>query len=573
MWADPSGFRYQPGMLYLGRSPKDGTDLGIRTKRHALTFAGSRSGKGVGVIIPNLLRWPQNALVIDPKGEAAAATAEHREKEFGHQVHVLSPFSIDTLKNLPERFFARFNPLDDIAATNMTAREDIRVLADGLVMRSDPRHTFWDSGTVDLLAGFMAHVADRAPPEYRTLGEVRRLLTMGDAQFTELVEEMALNHSFGNLPAAAAARYSRSGTDVKHFLGGAQDNTQWLDSDPIKGVLSDSTFSLSDIKHKPCTVYLVLPPNLLDEHGRFLRLFVRSALNEMAKGGEGGHECLFLLDECYALGPITELVKSAGLLPGMGVKLWPIFQDLNQLIELYGQTAGTFFANADLWQFFAITDKDTLAFVSERFGVKTSDEVNAPPGAPMGPSGVLPAMQQAASYAASKGTDTGRYMTGVLGVAGVLGGIAQAAQQSAHQDAMAAYQHEMSTVGRPRLAPDKIAQLVQLKGDVVADHAICFAYGYENLLVKLRPYFRDIEEKKQIAARAAARELEKKSHLKISAFDFFACGIFFVICIGVLIMTVEGAGFKITDSYLAVLSIVTFAACSTVYFKWLRHKL
>ena len=74
------GYRYRRGRFYLGVSPFWKRPIGIDSDRHAITIAGSRAGKGAAVMIPNLLRWPHNALVIDPKGEAAEATARKRER-------------------------------------------------------------------------------------------------------------------------------------------------------------------------------------------------------------------------------------------------------------------------------------------------------------------------------------------------------------------------------------------------------------------------------------------------------------------------------------------------------------
>ena len=328
-------YPYEAGKLFLGYvHDKTGkaVEVGIATKRHALTIAGARSGKGVGVIIPNLLRWPHNALVIDPKGEAAEATAAAREA-MGQAVHVLDPFGV---ADVPERFKARFNPLEKLDPVGRTIREDINVLADGLVMRHDPRSAHWDGGALSVVAGLIAQVVSTLPPEKRTLPEIRRLLTQPDDRFRALIEEMSTNTACGNLPATAAAKLKRSGTEAGHFLSGADENTKWLDSSPIAEVLENSTFDLSDLKTKPCTVYLVLPAHLIGEHGRFLRLFVRAAIDAMAKGGtKGGEQCLFFLDEFFSLGRIDEIAKAAGLMPGYGVKLWPILQDLSQLVALY----------------------------------------------------------------------------------------------------------------------------------------------------------------------------------------------------------------------------------------------
>jgi type IV secretory pathway TraG/TraD family ATPase VirD4 len=115
-------------------------------------------------------------------------------------------------------------------------------------------------------------------------------------------------------------------------------------------------------------VYLVLPPKYLDEHGRFLRLFVNLALQEAAKGQKQRFPILMVLDEFYALGRLQFMAKAAGLLAGYGVKLWPIVQNLGQIAELYPDNWETFLGNAGLWQVFAVNDQTTARYMSERLG-------------------------------------------------------------------------------------------------------------------------------------------------------------------------------------------------------------
>lgn len=496
MWDNSPEYRFQPGMLFVGRDPKHGYEMGISTKRHAVTIAGTRSGKGAAVIIPNLLKWPHNALVIDPKGEAAEATAEHREREFGQAVHILDPFGVSPT---PGRMAGRFNPLEAIDPESFTAREDVGVLADGLVKRDNPEADFWYNGGVDVLAGLMAYVIENAPPESRSLLEVRQLLTLPKSEFQELAQELATSEALDGLPRAAAARMTTSDKEADHFISIAQSSTSWLDSRGMKTILGgDSTFQLTDLKTKPCTVYLVLPPEYLErEHSRFLRLFVRAAINAMAKGGtKGGRECLFILDEVFSLGRLDAIATGAGLLPGFGVKLWPFLQDINQLVSLYGREgAETILGNSGLHQFFGNMDVPTLQYISVRLGVKTVDEVPLPPAAPSG-MGALGGQAVGGLLSASmSGSRHTRGAGAVLsGIAGGLGQMASASTQADYQTEMAEYQREMATVGTHRIPPDKVAQLVQLKDDDVADGSICFVHGSNKLLVRLAPFFRQYDE-------------------------------------------------------------------------------
>lgn len=361
-------YPYREGAFYLGKN-RNGQDVGYLSERHAITIAGAGSGKGATVIIPNLKRWPHNALVIDPKGEAAEQTWRDREA-MGQAVHVLDPFDV---ADVPEHLKARFNPLDAIDLKSKTAREDIKVLADGLVMRHDPRSAHWDDGALDVLAGFMALAVTSDDPAKRTLPAMRQLFD--PANLNDSIDRMENRVGVGNLMKAAAGKLKHSGTEATHFISGATSNTSWLDSEAIADTIQGSTFQLSDLKEKPCTVFLVLPAHLISEHGRFLRLFVRAALDAMAKGGtKGGRRCLFLLDEFYSLGYIDEIAKAAGLMRGYGVQLWPILQDLGQLVKLYDQEgAETFFGNSDVHQFFGNSDGMTLEYIARQIGVTRGD--------------------------------------------------------------------------------------------------------------------------------------------------------------------------------------------------------
>ena len=136
----------------------------------------------------------------------------------------------------------------------------------------------------------------------------------------------------------------------------------------MKEALGASDFSLSELKTGLCTVYLVLPPQYLGEHGRFLRLFVNLALLEASKGQKPRYPILMVLDEFYALGRLQFMATAAGLLAGYGVKLWPIVQNLGQIAELYPDNWETFLGNAGMWQVFAVNDQTTARYMSERLG-------------------------------------------------------------------------------------------------------------------------------------------------------------------------------------------------------------
>lgn len=487
MWSDPSQYPFEAGRLFLGH--KDGQEIGIKTERHAITIAGAGSGKGTSVIIPNLLRWTHNALVIDPKGENAEATAEAREA-MGQAVHVLAPFGA---KKVPERFHATYNPLDELDPEALTIKEDIDAISDGTVMRADPEAANWDDGAQTVISGLIAHVLITAEPDKKNLIEVRNILR-NDDRLAEAAEAMKdMEECAGVAQEAASTIMAKEGN---YYISNARKNTKWLDSKAMVEALSTSSFSIADLKNKNTTVFLVLPANYLGQHGRFLRLFVRAGIEAMAKETETGElrdkQCLFMLDEFFSLGRIDEIAKASGLMRGYGLQLWPILQDLGQLIDLYGREGSeTFFANADLHQFFGNTDPLTLEQISARLGVTDMKEIPLPPAAPMGGNFGLGQMIGGGG-AKSKDDYVGQGRGLMGGAVSLIEQGAAAASQAKYQDDMNNYQREMALHGSARLSPDEVSALIRKKDDVVADNMICFLFGREPLLIKPAPFFRPL---------------------------------------------------------------------------------
>ncbi len=511
-FADAENHRYREGGFFLGVDDQ-GHEIGITTERHVLMVAGARSGKGAALAIPNLLRWPHNALVIDPKGENAAATWQAREA-MGQRVYVLDPFK--TAK-VPDRLRASCNLLAGIRPESLTAREDIRMIADGMVMRYKSEDSTWDNGAVSVLAGVIAYVCADPVPEGRNLPAVRQLLTLPPDTLKAVFAEMAKTDVFAGLCKAAASIGLSDSRKNKEFVGGAVDHSEWLDSPAMAAMLSANTFDLSELKTGKATVYLVLPPKYIVDHARFLRLFVRAALDVMAQDLEG-NKCLFLLDEFFALGRIDQISKAAGLMPGYGVQLWPILQDLGQLVTLYGKDgAHSFFGNADAHIFFGNTDMPTLNYISDAIGTISADEINS--------AFVTPSAAYLDAMAAGLGSPPtpfqvdprGRYgrHSGLVAAANIYNRMSyadrknqfdQAARQ--HQvdvaNARAAHDHKMKNVGRARLSPLELRELVAKKdGDVVAKSMIVFLKGSDILNLRLSPYFQPLAGIENPAARNA----------------------------------------------------------------------
>ena len=489
------GLDFRPGDFFLGRD--ENREIGIHTDRHAITIAGSGSGKGAAVIIPNLKRWPHSVLVIDPKGENAEKTWQDR-MNMGQSVYVIDPFEVS---GVPDQLRASFNPLEHIDKDSLTAGSDLLVIADGLIKRSNPEHAEFDDTAMKVLAGVMGYALADAPEEHRTIAAARKILMQEPDDLRADAQRMMQVEDFDGI-VSDAGNIILTGMDSEKSLDGqavsqAKRQTQWVGMKAFRNVLESSSFALSDLKSGKVSVFLVLPPDYIDTHGAFLKLFVRSALSAMMKGGaDDSKKCLFILDEFFSLGYMDTILKGFGLLRGYGIQLWPFLQDLGQLIGTYKREgAETFFANADVHQFFGTTDDLTLQYVSSKLGQIGTDEIILPsaPSAPM-----MSGVSVGRGVAGLGNFSKNQYTRGAVGVMGGLlsagEGAITAARQAAYQDEVAHYQHAMqqamSRVGQLRVPPDKVGQLIQRPtGGGIARGMICFISGRGAVALSPDPYF------------------------------------------------------------------------------------
>ena len=465
IFTDTKKYPYSPDSLFLGLDA-DGKEVGISTDRHAITIAGSGAGKGACLLIPNALEWPENLLVVDPKGEVASKAHRHR-KSWGQKVYVIDPFKV---ADVPDHLRASFNPIAAIDTDSPTAREDMEVIADGLVKRSDPKHEEWYDGAASLLAGLIAYVVETAPPEHRSLAGVRSILQQPNEALYADAQAMLNASAFGGLARETGillmtAIEADKGME-KDFLGAARRYTKWMDSPPVAEVLASSSFDLSELKTGECSLFLVLPPEYLDTHAAFLRLFVRSAIAAMMKGGAKiDRRCLFMLDEFAALGRLDVVAKGMGLMRGYGLHLWPFLQDIGQLQTIYTREgAETFFGNADAAIFFGNSDPLTLRHISQRIGNWTPNEISEAPPKKRAYSAVMDGW---------RGKERGQERLAVN-----------------YDNERAAHDHAMRIAGRPRMGADEVARVVgKGNGELVAGAALVFAKSGDVLKIAPLPYF------------------------------------------------------------------------------------
>jgi type IV secretion system protein VirD4 len=357
----------------LGR---DGVVLGRLGRRylrhdgpeHVLCFAPTRSGKGVGIVVPTLLTWAGSAVVHDIKGENWSLTAGWRAR-FGR---VLRFDPTDPRS-------AAYNPLMEVRPGDTEVR-DVQNIADILV---DPegaleRRNHWEKTSHALLVGAILHVLYAEPD--KTLAGVAAFLSDPRRSIEATLRAMMTTphrHGAPHPVVAQAAREllnksdnERSGvlSTAMSFLG--------LYRDPVVArVTGRCDWRIADLVSvaAPATLYLVVPPSDISRTKPLIRLILNQIgrrLTEDLQGRARGRRLLLLLDEFPALGRLDFFETALAFMAGYGLKSLLIAQSLNQLDRAYGPHH-SILDNCAVRVAFATNDERTARRVSESLGAAT----------------------------------------------------------------------------------------------------------------------------------------------------------------------------------------------------------
>jgi type IV secretion system protein VirD4 len=341
-----------------------GAFIRYRGEGAVLAYAPMGSGKGVGLVIPNLLDYRGAVICTDPKGENLAVTGRWRS--------TMGPvYRLDTQH--PDGSHC-FNPFDMVRVGTHHEADDIAALAD-LLVTPESLESHWDTSARQLICMLIGYIIKAKPPALWTLSTVRHLVALGGEAFEYELEQMAI---CGNSLVEEEARVTLAGIqhdETRSVIKNTAKALQFWSRDRIGGKLtSRSDFSFLDMHSTPMTVYVVVPEDKLKIYQPFLRLMMGCALAAAVRGKEfpvPKYKPLLLVDEFAALGRVEALEAGIGYLRAYA-RVMLILQDLGQLRRIYGHdSAASFVAASGCQVTFNINDNDTAQLVTSAIGNTT----------------------------------------------------------------------------------------------------------------------------------------------------------------------------------------------------------
>lgn len=352
--------------------------------------AGTRAGKGAAVVIPNLLSWLHSMIVLDPKQECYMITSKFRQRVLGHSVYLLDPFSSKThgfnplfyidlasekgagyLKNLAETCWpsigltgpeAHFNSAASRVFVGFTELLYFLIKYDKKYLENIGVKPVFSIGTVlDLYY---------AVDQEALLSDREELVTLADGNMNDTyVITDALNKIKKLFEAEGEAKSSTEETFQKK-----------LDSFTLplfRAATDRNDFDLRELRKKKITIYIGVNADDAKIADSFLNLFFNFAIDVSMRENpdfvpENKNDVLFLLDEFPSIGAMHYIKKASGFIAGFKLKLLTIYQNIAQLIEIYGlYGAKSLMANHPCRVIYAVSEKEDADEVSAKLGYTT----------------------------------------------------------------------------------------------------------------------------------------------------------------------------------------------------------
>ncbi len=375
------GYQHKKNLNYLRHNGAE----------HAIVFAPTRSGKGVGLVLPTLLSWGESALVLDIKGELYALTAGWRKQYANNYILKFDPTCIDGSS-------ARFNILEEIRIGTEHEIQDVQNIAVNLVYKgespsannSNP-NIYFKNEAVSLFTAmilYALHSAKNENIDLPSLSTLYMFINNPSKSIHELLEDM-LNVDYDlninikeTIRSISRSMLNKATAELSGVIGSANEALNLYIDPIIANNISTSDFKITDLmnKDRPVTLYMVIPPSDKDRLKPLNNLIVNQIFRTLTRDSlsfESGmskkgykHRLLFMADEFTGVGKLSVIEEQLAYMAGYGIKAYIIIQDLSQLHALYGKDE-SIISNCHIRVAFAPNKVETAEVLSKMSGTTT----------------------------------------------------------------------------------------------------------------------------------------------------------------------------------------------------------
>jgi type IV secretion system protein VirD4 len=359
------GLRSKKGML-LGKDSRGYLVAG--GYQHALLFAPTGSGKGVGFVIPNLLFWDNSVFVHDIKLENYELTSGWR-RQMGQEVFVWSPAN-------PDGFTHCYNPLDWISSKPGQMVDDVQKIAN-LIM---PEKEFWNNEARSLFVGVVLYLV-AAPDKVKSFGEVVRTMRSDDVVYNLAVVLDTMGQDIHPVAYMNIAAFLQKADKERSGVISTMNSNLELWANPlIDTATASSDFNIMNFKKVLTTVYVGLTPDNIQRLQPLMQVFYQQAtefLSRKLPSEDEPYGVMFMLDEFPTLGKMEQFMSGIAYFRGYNVRLFLIIQDTEQLKGIYEEAGmNSFLSNSTYRITFAANNYETANLISQLCGNKTVEQAS-----------------------------------------------------------------------------------------------------------------------------------------------------------------------------------------------------
>lgn len=360
--------------------------LRLSGQQFVILAAPTRSGKGVGVVIPNLLDYQESMVVLDIKQENYDLTSGWRVSQ-GQQIFLFNPFAED-------RRTHRWNPLSYVSNDPAFRVSDLMSIGAMLYPDGADDQKFWVSQARNAFMAFALYLFEKweadeeqgLPLHFRstrTLGQIYRLSSGDGSDLRAFYQSLAQSPFLSeNAQAAFSNLLSQAAETFASILGTFKEPLNAWINPVLDAATSADDFLLTDLRKKKMTIYIGIQPNKLSESRLIVNLFFSQLINvntrELPQNNPAlKHQCLLLMDEFTSIGKVDIIAKAVSYMAGYNIRLLPIVQSMAQLDATYGKdVARTLVTNHALQIVYAPREQQDANDYSEMLGYTTVRKEN-----------------------------------------------------------------------------------------------------------------------------------------------------------------------------------------------------